>query len=142
MDEQRTTTQPRRDFLRKTWITAAVAALLGYPLFRFLAFKVPRQPRQVRVTKVLAPGAFYQDQDFVLFDGPDGPWAVSRKCTHLGCRINYLEKDGLLVCPCHQSRFATDGRLISGPARRDLELFKVERLERGDEQGYIVTLNG
>ena len=44
----------------------------------------------------------------------------STKCTHLGCRIKRQEKSQL-VCRCHGSRFDTDGRVITGPADRDLQ---------------------
>ena len=43
----------------------------------------------------------------------------SSKCTHLGCRINKTE-DGVLICPCHGSRFDKNGNVINGPASRPL----------------------
>lgn len=43
----------------------------------------------------------------------------STKCTHLGCKIKKQE-NSQLVCRCHGSRFDTNGRVITGPATRDL----------------------
>lgn len=43
-----------------------------------------------------------------------------RKCTHLGCRLQFNEEEQTWDCPCHGSRFEKDGKLISGPAQSDL----------------------
>ncbi len=111
---------------------------LCYPFLRFLGFKLPRQPRLVEVKKVLVVGDFFLGPDFIIFEGEHGPWALSRKCTHLGCKINYREKEGFLECPCHQSRFNSQGGVMRGPAKKDLPRLKVEKLNGNN--GYIVTL--
>ncbi|MEK9518355.1 Rieske (2Fe-2S) protein [Streptomyces sp. NPDC087908] len=42
--------------------------------------------------------------------------AFSSKCTHAGCAVGSV-KDGVIVCPCHQSHFdVSDGSVKSGPA--------------------------
>ena len=134
----------RRDVLQQGWAWVCLAAfmVLCYPLFRFLQFQVPRQARLVKIAKLLPLGGFVLEQDFVLFEGEKGPWAISRKCTHLGCRLNYLVKEQQLVCPCHQSRFLPNGKRVAGPARKDLPIFQVTREEEGKDKGYIVTLMG
>jgi Rieske Fe-S protein len=45
---------------------------------------------------------------------------VSKICTHMGCTLN-LNKDKL-ECPCHGSTFDLDGKVITGPARDNLEV--------------------
>lgn len=46
--------------------------------------------------------------------------AVSAVCTHLGCRVSFNAAERSWDCPCHGSRFGTDGRVIEGPAVDDL----------------------
>lgn len=132
----------RRTFLQRSWsvVQVGAAAALVYPLLRFLGYHAPRQPRLVKVFQDLPPGGFLVEHDFILFIDEQGPWAVSRKCTHLGCRLNYKENEKLLLCPCHQSRFTTAGQRISGPAQRDLPVYQVTRLAEQEGKGYVVTL--
>jgi glycine/D-amino acid oxidase-like deaminating enzyme/nitrite reductase/ring-hydroxylating ferredoxin subunit len=47
--------------------------------------------------------------------------AVSAVCTHLGCQVKWNEAERSWDCPCHGSRFDPDGRLLQGPAVKDLE---------------------
>ncbi len=47
--------------------------------------------------------------------------AVSATCTHLGCQVNFNRAERSWDCPCHGSRFSTDGDVLQGPAVHRLE---------------------
>lgn len=46
--------------------------------------------------------------------------AVSVKCPHLGCQLEWNPDEKSWDCPCHGSRFDVYGRLLDGPAQTDL----------------------
>lgn len=136
MQPPATTKKPhpkRRHFL---FFCASLAAL--YPFFRFLRYSIPRQPRIVEVPAPLPVGGFHLGGDFILFDNGNKTWALSRRCTHLGCTVNYREKEGILECPCHQSRFSVEGKVLHGPAKKELPHYSVEKLK--DNGGYLVSI--
>ncbi len=58
--------------------------------------------------------AGFRDDDGRLF-------AVSSRCTHLGCQVNWNAAERSWDCPCHGSRFGPDGRVLQGPAVHRLE---------------------
>jgi nitrite reductase/ring-hydroxylating ferredoxin subunit len=47
--------------------------------------------------------------------------ALSAKCTHLGCVVHWNSAERSWDCPCHGSRFDTDGAVLHGPAASALE---------------------
>uniref|UniRef100_UPI00321743E4 QcrA and Rieske domain-containing protein n=1 Tax=uncultured Draconibacterium sp. TaxID=1573823 RepID=UPI00321743E4 len=46
---------------------------------------------------------------------------LSARCTHLGCTINSAT-NGKLVCPCHGSEYDFNGKVLKGPAYKNLEV--------------------
>ena len=53
-------------------------------------------------------------------DEAGGLHAVSAVCTHLGCVVQWNGAEKSWDCPCHASRFDVDGRVLQGPAVKDL----------------------
>jgi glycine/D-amino acid oxidase-like deaminating enzyme/nitrite reductase/ring-hydroxylating ferredoxin subunit len=60
-------------------------------------------------------------QRAVYRDGAGELHALSARCSHLGCIVNWNSGEGAWDCPCHGSRFGPLGDVIMGPAVRPLE---------------------
>ena len=61
--------------------------------------------------------------------------ALSNICTHLGCRVRWINDQGQYFCPCHNAAFDKIGLVVSGPPPKPLDRYetKVE-----DDQLYIL----
>ena len=57
----------------------------------------------------------------VYRDGTGTVHAFSATCTHLGCIVHFNGFEKCWECPCHGSQFSAEGRVLAGPAHRDLE---------------------
>ncbi len=51
--------------------------------------------------------AVYRDDDGALH-------AVSARCTHMGCLVDFNAAERAWECPCHGSRFDTEGNVVQG----------------------------
>lgn len=72
---------------------------------------------------------------------PGGYLAYSKLCTHAGCPVCCFEtRDGQVVCPCHKTAFdvLTGGKVLSGPAARDLPQLPIEI----DGDGHLRATGG
>ncbi|WP_036485868.1 FAD-dependent oxidoreductase [Myxosarcina sp. GI1] len=47
--------------------------------------------------------------------------AVAATCPHLGCIVNWNSAEKSWDCPCHGARFDYEGKLLHGPAVKDLD---------------------
>jgi Rieske Fe-S protein len=56
--------------------------------------------------------------------------AFTPQCTHLACAYHWEEKEREFFCPCHNSVFAIDGKVVSGPAPRPLDRY-VTKIDQG-----------
>ncbi len=61
---------------------------------------------------------------FVLREGEQDYRALSAECNHQSCDVEWSSDQ--FVCPCHDSTFARDGELQSGPASEDLLNFDTQ----------------
>jgi cytochrome b6-f complex iron-sulfur subunit len=126
------------------WAAVLSGMALLHPLLKFSGFTIKPKPRYVKIAAPLPRSGVHAEREFFLFAGQDRSvaWAVSRTCTHLGCRVNFLEDKQIIECPCHQSRFTPQGARLAGPAQRNLPVFPVEvqKDENGAVTGYVVTL--
>jgi nitrite reductase/ring-hydroxylating ferredoxin subunit len=52
--------------------------------------------------------------------------AFSAKCTHSGGPLEFDVKSSQLTCPWHDSKFDTEGKKLSGPAKKDLKVYSTQ----------------
>ncbi len=66
-----------------------------------------------------------------IIRSPEGLYALSTVCTHLGCKPSWLDAEQKFKCPCHGSGFYKSGINFEGPAPRPLERFSISLAEDG-----------
>jgi Rieske Fe-S protein len=125
----------RRSFLNKLWLGLGIIAILELAglVMSYLRPKKRRAPSGDIETVVEAGHvesfplnsvtAFVRGKFYLCRMEDGGFLAVSRKCTHLGCTIPWLEKERQFACPCHGSAFDIRGEVISPPASRALDIY-------------------
>jgi cytochrome b6-f complex iron-sulfur subunit len=126
----------RRSFLSLASITSFIAAI-GTAVAGILRLPNPAVlPGPVRRYKLGSPEEFamgsetvFAEQNLVVFHDPQGFFAISTTCTHLGCAVA-RSKEGF-ACPCHGSRFDASGKVIGGPAPRPLPWLEISRAADG-----------
>ncbi len=52
-------------------------------------------------------------------------------CPHLGCRYAWNSNQRLFICPCHNSVFTIDGKVVSGPSPRALDTLPI-KIQHGE----------
>ena len=50
--------------------------------------------------------------------------AYAPQCTHLGCAYHWDQEKDQFVCPCHNSLFSLEGKVLDGPAPRPLDRYQ------------------
>jgi cytochrome b6-f complex iron-sulfur subunit len=128
----------RRRFLFATGTASIVAGVLGFfgATVRYLFPNVLYEPPSrfpVGLPQDFPPGSvtFLAERRLFVFNSPQGFYAISSICTHLGCNVAHKESDGF-ACPCHGSLFDGDGRVVDGPAPRPLTWFALSLSPRGE----------
>lgn len=76
---------------------------------------------------------YYGAADAMFAAVPGENNAVSITCTHQGCTVQ-RQVDGQFLCPCHGAVYDAEGRVISGPAKRDLPRFKIAQRTQDEVQ--------
>lgn len=65
------------------------------------------------------------DRGVFILANDDGLHAISSICTHLGCIVAITETG--FQCPCHGSKYNESGKVIAGPAPRNLAWLEIKQ---------------
>ena len=103
-------------------VAATGSAVFGY---EFLSPNVLYEPSPIvdaGKPDRFAPDSVTADTANAIYivRGPEGIYTLSAVCTHLGCITAWKPELGIIACPCHGSKFHTNGEKIEGPAPRPL----------------------
>jgi Rieske Fe-S protein len=142
----------RRVFLRtagKDALTVALAApFIGSNLMASSkSVPVPMEPITLDVTKpeyaqlaqtggaLKIPNPHDKKKPIIVSRTSDATVAAfSSKCTHWGCEVP-IPADNVIKCECHGSVFDGSGKVIKGPAHKNLFQFSATL------DGSIITIN-
>jgi cytochrome b6-f complex iron-sulfur subunit len=116
----------RRDWLGLAGVWSAVAALAA-AVIGSVRLPMPSVfPESSSKVKIGPPDSFAPASATYLpqlsawvFRDQQGLYAISSVCTHLGCISKRMDNEEFL-CPCHGSVFASDGKVMVGPAPKGL----------------------
>ncbi len=95
-------------------------------------------PKLVNTTVAKQRGWVVEQQELSVFvsttDGEEFV-ALSDRCTHLACRVRYVEEMDEIsapgfFCPCHNGVFDAGGGIVTGPIPRPLDQFET-KVEEG-----------
>jgi len=75
---------------------------------------------------ILVDERWKSKQRFFVVRGRDRVYALSARCTHLGCTVNWFADLRIFKCPCHGSEYHSNGVNFAGPAPRPLDRFRIE----------------
>ncbi|MGB7621188.1 MAG: ubiquinol-cytochrome c reductase iron-sulfur subunit [Terriglobia bacterium] len=76
--------------------------------------------------------AYLPDQQVYVVRTPEGFYAESAICTHLGCITQWKPELNRIACPCHGSQFSREGSVEAGPAPRPLAHFAIRLMPDGE----------
>ncbi len=114
-------------------VVASVAAFI-YPAIRYI---IPPPVSESTSRSVVAAKAGelknntgkifkFGSKPALLVRLTDGTYrAFSAVCTHLNCTVQYREDIHEIWCACHNGIYDLEGRNVSGPPPRPLEVFEV-----------------
>jgi Rieske Fe-S protein len=153
MENEETNPNPRRQFLRQAAVVTLTGAVAGFALEKAtkadeMAPAAEHQELHLPLNGELAKigGSTIlevrenNESRKVIVARVDANTlaACSAICTHKGCEVEYDGDAKEWSCPCHGSRFALDGQVTHGPAKKPLEQFKAAlEVELGSANGDI-----
>lgn len=138
----------RRQFMR--WVTGVISAVIGLGLgIPAIAYIVGPSLKKVEAqdwislgsiakvelgiptlfkTKIQRQTGWIVNEEeisvYVLTENGRDFVAMSNICTHLGCRVRWIDDRDEFFCPCHNGVFDKGGEIVAGPVPRPLDRFE------------------
>ncbi|MEJ2024104.1 MAG: Rieske (2Fe-2S) protein [Deltaproteobacteria bacterium] len=128
-------TAERRSFLR--WIGGGLLGLLALFFGSMVTERRHRlrsEQQPVRVPLNLPQGVTFHEKVIIYREG-DRYETLSGRCSHLGCIVDRKQGEKL-ICPCHGSMYSFEGKLLNGPATRNLVRLRY-RIDKKEKQLII-----
>ncbi len=139
----------RRKFFARVsaWIAGLIGAAMAIPIVGYIVSPAyrrhPKDWLDLGSPGNLKPGEPLELSSTVtVIDGwmktseVKSVWAVRQKdqsvtvysplCTHLGCGYRWDRSEETFKCPCHNSVFDIEGKVLKGPAPRPLDTLPVK----------------
>ena len=113
---------------RRTFLQLGVAAIISFLFLLWNKLTLNHLQALKQKTKIFP---FNKNKsisftgNYIIVNKKENTTVLSAHCTHLGCIINQTE-DGKLVCPCHGSEYDLSGKVIKGPAYKNLKIIPSE----------------
>ncbi|MCE3280611.1 MAG: puuB 1 [Bacteroidetes bacterium] len=102
----------------KTYFKELVGGMINY------LKQKPKDPKSVELQSIRPGQGKIVELDGKKFgvyrDKQDQFHMVGAECTHMKCIIKWNNDEQSWDCPCHGSRFTTEGKVLNGPANDDL----------------------
>jgi Rieske Fe-S protein len=125
----------RRAFLRDAALAAAgIAASLGIAgeagasTLRFIEALERRQDERSYPIPAADGVQIDKQESIIVARLGNKAWAFSLACPHQNTALRWQPTESRFVCPKHKSRYAADGKYISGRATRSMDRFAVRRV--------------
>ena len=118
--------------VRRKLIKYLLFIISGTLFYKFLKFPSGKSNILLKVDKSIIPEngvVLFRDKKIGIIKYSGVISVLDITCTHLGCTLNTSEEK--FVCPCHGSEFDINGRILKGPATRDLN--KMRFADRGEK---------
>ncbi|MBP0020819.1 MAG: FAD-dependent oxidoreductase [Cyanobacteria bacterium SBLK] len=94
-------------------------------------------PFWVERNRLLDNGKYYGAGDRLYLAAQETE-ALSLTCTHQGCSVRKQAAGGF-ICPCHGAIYDARGKVLQGPAKRDLAAFNI--VQRQGDRVQLVAKN-
>jgi cytochrome b6-f complex iron-sulfur subunit len=124
----------RRTFLKQLTLIGS-AALLAPVLARadspsdWIAIGPAADYKQDTFKRATVPNS--ADVLFITQNKDKSYLALSAKCTHRGCEVNWVSGDKDFLCPCHHGRFDNQGNVLNGPPQKPLPKWATKVDDKG-----------